>query len=131
MTFLFPAVLLGLAALPALYFLLRLIPPPARRIAFPPLSLLRDLAAEARTPHRMPLWLLLLRIGAATLLIIGLAGPSLHPVPSLPGKGPVLLVIDNGWASAPDWTLRRDTALRLIAAARQSGREMRDDPAIR
>jgi hypothetical protein len=122
MTFLFPAVLLGLAALPALYFLLRLIPPPARRIAFPPLSLLRDLAAEARTPHRMPLWLLLLRIGAATLLIIGLAGPSLHPVPSLPGKGPVLLVIDNGWASAPDWTLRRDTALRLIAAARQSGR---------
>lgn len=122
MIFLAPAVLIGLVALPALYFLLRLTPPAPRRVAFPPLSLLRGLPAEERTPRHMPLWLLLLRLAAAGLVIIGLAGPALQPPAGLPGSGPILLVMDNGWASAPDWTARRDTALRLIDAAREAGR---------
>jgi hypothetical protein len=117
-----PLVLLGLLALPGLYFLLRVTPPPPRRIAFPPLALLRGLEAAERTPRRMPLWLLLLRLLAAALVIVGLAGPSLHPQPALPGDGPVLLVIDNGWASATDWPARRDAALRVIAAAARAGR---------
>jgi len=122
MIFLAPWVLIGLVALPALYFFLRLTPPAARRVAFPPLDLLRGLPAEERTPRHMPLWLLLLRLAAAGLVIIGLAGPALRPPAALPGSGPILLVIDNGWASAPDWTARRDTALRLIDTARQAGR---------
>ncbi len=122
MIFLAPVVLIGLAALPVLYFLLRLTPPAPRRVNFPPLDLLRELPSEARTPQHMPLWLLLLRMCAAGLAITGLAGPSLHPPASLPGAGPVLLVIDNGWAAAPDWTARRDTALRLIDSARRAGR---------
>jgi hypothetical protein len=122
MIFLAPAVLLGLAVLPALYFLLRLTPPAPRKIAFPPLALLRDLPPRERTPRRMPLWLLLLRLLATALVIIGLAGPSLHPAPALPGDGPVLLVIDNGWAAAADWPARRDAALRLIAGANRAGR---------
>jgi len=40
MMFAAPWVLLGLLALPGLYFLLRVTPPAARRIAFPPVSLL-------------------------------------------------------------------------------------------
>jgi hypothetical protein len=119
-----PLVLLGLAALPGLYFLLRLTPPAARRIAFPPLTLLRGLAVAERTPHRMPLWLLLLRLGAAALLILGLAGPSLHPPPALPGSGPVLLVIDNGWAAAPDWPQMLDAARQVIAAAGHENRQV-------
>jgi hypothetical protein len=122
MIFLAPAVLLGFLALPALYFLLRLTPPAARRQAFPPLALLRDLPVEERTPRRMPLWLLLLRLLAAGLVILGLAGPSLHPAPLLSGGGPVLLVIDNGWAAAADWAARRDAALRLADGAGRAGR---------
>jgi hypothetical protein len=117
-----PLVLLGLLALPGLYFLLRVTPPPPRRIAFPPLALLRGLAAAERTPRRMPLWLLLLRLLAAGLVIVGLAGPSLHPPPALLGNGPVLLVIDNGWAAATDWPARRDAALLVVAAAAREGR---------
>jgi hypothetical protein len=56
MIFLAPAVLIGLVALPALYFLMRLTPPAPRKIAFPPLALLRGLPAEERTPENMPLW---------------------------------------------------------------------------
>jgi hypothetical protein len=122
MIFLAPLVLVGLLALPALYVLLRVTPPAARNIAFPPLALLRDLSVEERTPQHMPLWLLLLRLAAAGLVIVGLAGPALHPAPALPGRGPVLLVIDNGWASAADWTARRDAALRIVTGAAQAGR---------
>jgi hypothetical protein len=117
-----PWVLLGLAALPGLYFLLRLTPPSPRRIAFPPLALLRGLPPAERAAHRMPLWLLLLRLAAAGLVILGLAGPALHPPPVLPGRGPVLLVIDNGWAAAADWPRVTDAARQVIAAARQAGR---------
>jgi hypothetical protein len=86
MMFTAPWVLLGLAALPGLYFLLRLTPPSPRRIAFPPLALLRGLPPAERTAQRMPLWLLLLRLAAAGLVILGLAGPALHPPPVLPGR---------------------------------------------
>jgi hypothetical protein len=102
--------------------LLRLTPPAARRQAFPPFALLRDLPVEERTPRRMPLWLLLLRLLAAGLVILGLAGPSLHPAPLLSGGGPVLLVIDNGWAAAADWAARRDAPLRLADGAGRAGR---------
>jgi hypothetical protein len=117
MIFVAPAVLLGLLVLPGLYFLLRLTPPAARRIAFPPLALLQGLPDAERTPHRIPLWLLLLRLGAAALIILGLAGPSLHPPPALPGTGAVLLVIDNGWAAAPSWPQSVDAARQIIGAA--------------
>jgi hypothetical protein len=122
MFFAAPLALLGLLALPAILLLLRLNPPPAKRIKFPPLALLINLATVQRTPHRMPLWLLLLRLAAAAFLIFGLAGPGLHPPPALPGNGPILLVIDNGWATAADWPARLDTARRILTGAAQSGR---------
>jgi hypothetical protein len=117
MSFAAPLVLLCMAALPGLYFLLRLTPPAARRIAFPPLALLRGLSAAEPTPHRLPLWLLLLRLLAAALLILGFAGPTLRPPPPLPGSGPILLVLDNGWASAAFWPALQNTAATLLDSA--------------
>lgn len=122
MIFTAPLVLLGLLALPALYFLLRLTPPAARRVVFPPLRLLRGLAVQQRQAARMPWWLLLLRLAIAGLVIIGLAGPALHPAPGLPGAGPVWLVVDNGWAAAADWPARRAEMLQIIASADQAQR---------
>jgi hypothetical protein len=124
MIFTAPLALLGLAALPVLYFLLRLNPPPAQRIKFPPIELLRDLNREERTPYRMPLWILLLRLAAAALVIVGFAGPSLHPPAALPGTGPILLVIDNGWAAAADWPNRIAAADRILSAAARAGRNV-------
>ncbi len=117
MIFASPFLLFGLAALPVIFILLRLTPPPARRIRFPPLALLQNLPREQRTPRRPPLWILLLRIAAAALIILGLAGPSLHPPVALPDAGPILLVIDNGWASAADWPQRIAAANGVIASA--------------
>jgi hypothetical protein len=47
-----PLVLLALLSLPVLWWLLRLIPPQPRRIAFPPTRLLFDIAPREETPDR-------------------------------------------------------------------------------
>ena len=106
MIFAAPWVLLALAALPLLWWLLRVTPPAPRREIFPAIRLLLGLTATAETPARTPWWLLAMRILAAALVIVGLARPVLDAGASLPGSGPVLLVIDNGWAAATDWPRR-------------------------
>jgi len=123
--FLQPWLLLGLLTLPALYLLLRLTPPSPRRLAFPPLTLLLDLVAREQTPARTPLWLLLLRMAIAALVILALAGPVLNPAPELAGRGPVLVVVDDGWAAAPRWDTRRERMAELFEQAEREGRELR------
>jgi hypothetical protein len=71
---------------------------------------------------KMPWWLLLLRLLLATALILAVARPLLNPQAELPGKGPLLIVIDDGWSSAPGWTTRIAHAERLIQRAERAGR---------
>ncbi|MEA2967833.1 MAG: hypothetical protein QOE78_1094, partial [Alphaproteobacteria bacterium] len=74
-----PLVLLGLLSLPVLWWLLRLIPPQPRRVAFPPTRLLFDINPKEETPQRTPWWLTLLRLTLAALVIIAAAGPLWNP----------------------------------------------------
>jgi hypothetical protein len=123
MIFTAPWVLLALTALPLLWWLLRITPPAPRRESFPAIRLLLGLHAREETPARTPWWLLLLRLCAATLVIFGLAGPILGPGSGLPGDGPVLVVMDNGWASAPDWPRRVQSVNLVLDRAARTGRE--------
>ncbi len=117
-----PWVLLALAALPLLWWLLRVTPPAPRRESFPAIRLLAGLKPTEETPARTPPWLLALRLFAAGLVIVGLAGPVRDAGSGLPGHGPVLLVIDNGWASAPDWPRRMQAADGVLDRAARAGR---------
>lgn len=122
LAFLQPWVLLALATLPALWYLLRLTPPPPQRTEFPPLRLLRGLTSRAETPQHTPPWLLLLRLLIAALLILAFAGPLLHPMTRLDGNGPLVLVVDNGWAAAPKWHEREEALSALLDQAERSSR---------
>ena len=68
-----PLLLLGLLSLPALWWLLRVMPPRPRRIEFPPTKLLFDIAPKEETPSRTPWWLTALRLTAAALVILAAA----------------------------------------------------------
>src|ERR1017187_3992699 len=77
MSFAAPLALVALAALPLLWWLLRVTPPSPRREIFPAIRLLLGLNPTEETPARTPWWLLLLRLIAAALVILALAPPGL------------------------------------------------------
>ncbi|MBH0236658.1 DUF4159 domain-containing protein [Methylobrevis albus] len=118
-----PWVLVGLVALPALWWLLRVTPPRPKSVTFPPLRLLLGLTVAEETPARTPWWLTALRLALVAFLIFALSGPSLRPdAGALAGSGPVWLVVDNGWSAAPDWQNRVDTARAALDDAAADGR---------
>jgi len=92
LSFISPWLLLGLAALPMLWWLLRLTPPTPRRVSFPAIRLLFDLVPQEETPYRTPLWLILMRLLLAALVILGFAGPLLNAHSELQGKRALMLV---------------------------------------
>ncbi len=117
-----PVVLSALLLLPALWVLLRLTPPRPREVAFPPLRLILDLQSPEETPARTPWWLLVLRLLLAAFIIFAMAGPIWKPpADTLKARGPLLLLLDDGWPAAPDWAERVNAAGdRLVAANRES-----------
>jgi hypothetical protein len=119
-----PWLLAGFAVVPALWWLLRVTPPPATTIRFPAIRLLFGLKAPEQTPARTPLWLVLMRMVLAALLILALARPLVSPSVGLPGGGPLLLVVDDGWASAEDWPARMRLLGDLIGRAEREGRQL-------
>lgn len=108
LTFAEPLILFSLAALPAIWLLLRATPPAPSRVRFPAFIILRDLKTSEETPDKTPWWLLLLRLLIAALIILGLAGPILNAPPASPGAGPLVFVVDDSWAAAPGWRLRQN-----------------------
>ncbi len=119
--FVTPAVLLSLLLLPAIWWLLRITPPQPRVIRFPAIRLLRDLVNREETPARTPLWLILMRMVLAALLIFALAGPILKPSAAPPGRGPEIIVVDNGWAAADSWPAIKAAMVAEIDRAERAG----------
>ncbi|SIP99965.1 N-terminal double-transmembrane domain-containing protein [Paracoccus thiocyanatus] len=119
--FLTPWLLAALAALPALWLILRAMPPSPRLVRFPGTRLLLGLRDPHPVARHTPWWLLLLRVLAVAALILGFAGPVWKPAPDQGGQGPLLIVMDAGWAAAPDWPQRQARALRALERAAAAG----------
>ena len=118
-----PYILFGLLALPAIWWLLRLTPPRPKAEVFPPLKILATVLKREETPSKSPWWLTLLRMALAAAVIFALADPVVNPRNnSIAGTGPLVLVVDNSWASATDWQRRVETAQALIGDAERADR---------
>ena len=119
-----PWLLVALAALPIIWWLLRVTPPAPRRIAFPAIRLLLGLTPREETPARTPLWLILLRMALAALVILAAAHPLLNPQARLALTGTILVVVDDGWAAARDWPARQAALADLLAEAEREDRKV-------
>ncbi len=122
LVFLSPWLLAGLAVLPVLWWLLRATPPAPRHLKFPAVRLLLGLDSPEKVADKTPLWLLLLRMLALGLAIVAFAEPVLDPASRPAGQGPLLVVMDGGWASAPDWSARLEAAQTRLEQAARAGR---------
>ncbi|WOF74825.1 DUF4159 domain-containing protein [Parvibaculaceae bacterium PLY_AMNH_Bact1] len=119
-----PWALIGLLSLPVIWWLLRATPPAPQRVRFPAIRLLLGLVPETESPAHTPLWLLLLRLTLAALIIVALAAPLWRPADRIAGSGPLLIIIDNGWASASDWSQRQALTTSLITQAARDNRRV-------
>ncbi len=122
--FVYPWLLAALAALPAIWWLLRAIPPSPRQEWFPAIRLLRGLRETEQSPEHTPWWLLALRLLLAVLVISGLARPLLNPSADGVSGGVLIMVIDDGWASGPQWEARRTVMDDMLAQAERNNREV-------
>lgn len=138
-----PLALFALLALPLIWWVLRATPPAPKQAELPSLRLLEGAVPIEETPARTPWWVWLIRTLAVVAAIIGLSQPVYAPgakAGELAEQGPILIVIDNGWPSAPRWTEltnaasatldagSRDTAVHLLLTAPQ---QLNADPAER
>lgn len=121
MTLLSPYLLLFLLVLPALWWLVRAIPPQPRQQRFPSLILLRTLSPVRQDAARTPLWLLLLRIAALALLVLAFSRPLYIPRQNTQTPQKLILILDNDWSAIPHWEERKQNALALGEATLRSG----------
>ena len=119
-----PWALGAFVVLPVIWWLVKVNPPAPRLVQFPAVRFLFGLRREEQTPSKTPLWLLLLRFVIATLIILAVARPLINPLPQLSGSGPLLVVIDDGWASAEGWQERIETLRALVGQADREGRSI-------
>ncbi|HAT36414.1 MAG TPA: hypothetical protein DCS82_11900, partial [Rhodospirillaceae bacterium] len=64
------------------------------------------------------------RLAAMAFLVLGLSQPLINPDKELTGSGPVLLVVDNGWAAARNWSLTEANLRGIVAQAEREGRSV-------
>lgn len=102
LTLLAPLTLLGLIALPIIWWVMRISPPQPRRQAFPPLRILRDIQSEEQTPDKTPLWLLLFRLFMGALIVFALSNPIRNASEPSQAK-PLTVILDQSVMSAPIW----------------------------
>lgn len=120
-----PWLLWALLLLPLIWLLLRLLPPAPVVRRFPGVALLLGLTDEDAASARTPPWLLLLRMAALALAILGFAGPVRNPAgPSAAGQGPLLILADADWANADQWPRLRERLLSEAGAADAAGRPL-------
>ena len=124
LAFLNPWLLAALATLPIIYWLLRAVPPRPEQIEFPPTRILVGIENEEKTVDKTPWWLTLIRLLAATLVILALADPVLNPKSdaAASGGGPLVVFVDNSWAAASRWPQRAAMITRLIGEAESANR---------
>ena len=107
LSFLAPWALAGLAALPVIWWLLRLTPPAPTRVRFPPFRLLLGLVSREESAAKTPPWLLILRLVTAAVVILAAAAPIISEAARWQGSGPLVLVVDNGWSAGAGWPERQ------------------------
>nr|MBC8242660.1 BatA domain-containing protein [Alphaproteobacteria bacterium] len=122
LSFFTPWAFAGFAVLPLVWWIVRLTPPRPRRVRFPAIRLLAQVTTGQQTSQSYPWWLLVLRLVMVALLITGAATPVFNPGSSVQASGPLVVVVDDGWASATHWQSRVDYLEDLVTQADRQGR---------
>lgn len=113
-----PLILAALALLPIIWWLNRLTPPKPTQEPFPPFAILLSVLKKEDTPAKSPWWLTLIRILLCAFVVLALAEPVYNPDQQKQlASGPLVIVVDDSWSSAPDWQKRMNAANAIVDEA--------------
>lgn len=124
LSFFTPWAFAGLLVLPVVWWIVRLTPPRPNRVRFPAIRLLSRVSSTQQSSQSYPWWLLVLRLFTVGVLIVGAASPVINPQPTISATGPIVVIVDDGWASAPHWQARVGYVEDLTVQADRQGRGM-------
>ena len=122
LSFFTPWAFAGFVVLPVVWWIVRLTPPRPRRVRFPAIRLLAQMTTGQQSSQSYPWWLLVLRLFMVALLITGAATPIYNPQASIQSTGPIVVIVDDGWAAANDWQARVSYMEDLVTQADRQGR---------
>jgi len=114
LSFAYPWFLGLLFLLPLLYWLIKITPPKPKTVIFPTIGFLLRLQKREESTASLPWWLLLLRLSIAALIIIALSGPQIYAPKRDKATGPAVILVDNGWASGPNWEKIKTRANQIL-----------------
>ncbi|MEL6686414.1 MAG: DUF4159 domain-containing protein [Pseudomonadota bacterium] len=123
LTLLAPLTLLGLLALPLVWWILKISPPAPKRRLFPPVAILKDIVTDEETPQGTPWWVLLYRLLMVALAVFALSLPLFQQSEDT-GNAPVTLIIDDSAASAPLWSDMMDDARARLRKAQTNNQDV-------
>ena len=121
-SFFMPWALAGFFVLPLVWWLVRFLPPSPRRILFPAVRFLSNAEQDQPSSRSAVWWILLLRLAMVGALVLAASEPVYRPQAPLDATGPVVIVVDDGWAAAGNWAARQETAGALIVRAEREDR---------
>lgn len=110
------------AALPPLWNLMSAVPIKPVLQYFPGISLMFNIPADEIKPTTMPPWQKALRLSAFVSAALAGAAPEYKSALIGGDDSPVVLFVDNGWASAIDWDQRAAQLEMLVRAADKKDR---------
>lgn len=123
LTLLAPLTLLGLLALPLVWWILKISPPAPKRRLFPPVAILKDIVTDEETPQGTPLWVLLFRLLMVALAVFALSLPLFQRSDEL-RSAPLTLILDDSAASAPLWNDMLDDARQRLREAQTNNQDV-------
>ncbi len=112
------------ASLPPLWWLLSTLPPKPIKEYFPGITLLFNADTQKLKPTTMPAWHKALCLSIPLAAGISASLPEFKEDIVTNAKGPVIVAVDNGWASAGDWEGRQTQMEIILDAASREDRQI-------
>lgn len=109
-----PWLLATILFLPLLWWILKVLPPKPKKHGFGGAYFLEDLTTTEKTSQTTPWWILLIRTLAILCFILAFAAPQEKTTKYQPSDTPLLIIIDNDWASSQQWQMMQNQARLLI-----------------
>ena len=98
--------LIGLFALPLVFYIIKLLPPAPKKMFFSSFYLIKSMEKVSVTKKNVPIWLLIYRIILITLIILFFSAPYLNIMNKKNTSNTIknyVIIADIGWSMSKEW----------------------------